>query len=76
MCRAAVRCQYRGGRISEVRRTRLFTNGPAAFCQNENFVARNVEFLQCFTDDLFGDTIAVCIGGIPGIETAVISRFE
>ena len=62
--------------MSEVGRTRLFANGPAAFCQNENFVTRNIKFLQSFADDFFGDTVTVGVGGVPGIETTIISCFE
>lgn len=62
--------------MSEVGRTRLFANGPAAFCQDEDLMTGNVELLQCFADNFFGDAIAVSIGGIPGIETTIIRRLE
>lgn len=39
-------------------------------------MAGNVEFLQCFADDLFRDAVAVSIGGVPGIETTIIRRFK
>jgi hypothetical protein len=39
-------------------------------------VARNIELLQCLAHDFFRSTIAVHVGGIPSIQTAIISRFE
>lgn len=56
--------------------TWLFSHGPTAFAEDENFVARNVEFFQCLADNFFRDAIAVHVGGIPGIEAAIVCRFE
>jgi hypothetical protein len=56
--------------------TWFLSNGPAAFAKDEDFVARNVELLQCLANDFLRCAIAVSIGCVPGIETTVVGSFE
>jgi hypothetical protein len=56
--------------------TWFLSNSPAAFAKDEDFVTRNVEFLQCLANNFFGSAIAISIGRVPGVETTVVGSFE
>jgi hypothetical protein len=56
--------------------TWLFTDGPAAFTQDQDLVARDVELFQCFANDFLRNAIAVRVGGVPCVETTIIRCFK
>lgn len=43
----------------------FFANRTIAFCENDEFVTRQVVFLDGFADDFFGHAARVDIGGVP-----------
>ena len=55
---------------------RRFTHGSVAFSHDDDFVARDIIFLESFADDFFGFAVGVDVRCIPGIEPHVIGSFE
>ena len=54
----------------------LLWNESKGFRADDDFIARNLVFLDSLAHDLFRGTAGIDIGSIPGIETPVISCFE
>ena len=50
---------------------RLLADGPEAFAEDDEFVARDVEFLNRFADQFLADAVGVDVRSVPGIEAAV-----
>jgi hypothetical protein len=62
--------------VHDAPNARLLAHIPIAFAQDHNLVPRDLVLLDRFPDDLFAHTITVHVRGIPGVEAAVVSRFE
>lgn len=56
--------------------TWLFAYAPAAFTEDDNLVAGNVELLQRLADNFLRRAIAVSIRGVPGVQAAIISSLK
>lgn len=54
----------------------LFSNRPEALCEDHKFMAGNIVSLNCLPNDLFRDAVGIHVCGVPGVEAAVIGRFE
>ncbi len=50
---------------------RLLADGAEAFAEDDEFVARDIEFLDRFADQFLADAVGVDVRGVPGVEAAV-----
>ena len=55
---------------------RRFTHGSVAFSHDDDFVARDIIFLESFADDFFGFAVGVDVRCIPGVDPHVIGGFQ
>lgn len=62
--------------ISNASHTRLLAHWKEAFGEKYHLMARNVIFLQGFSDDFLRSAVRIDVGSVPGIEAPVISCLE
>ena len=55
---------------------RRLAHVTVAFAEDDELVPGNVELLDRLADDLFAYAVAVDVGGVPGVEAAVVGCFE
>lgn len=55
---------------------RFVSNNKCALGQDYELVTRNVKFADSFADRLLAETVAIRIGSILCVDTAVVSRLQ
>lgn len=55
---------------------RLLSHRTKALRQDDQLLSRDPVFLDRLRDDLFRHAIAVDVGRVPGVQSAIVCRFE
>jgi hypothetical protein len=63
-------------RIEETPDGRLLTHNTVTFCEDNEFVSRDIVFLDRLSDDLLADAIGVDVSCVPGVQSLVVGGFE
>jgi hypothetical protein len=60
----------------DVQDVRRFADSTEAFGQEDELLAGKIELLDRLAYHFFADTVAIDVGGVPGVKTTVVGAFQ